>query len=60
MSFPYRQGTIREYDPAPVFYLMTESLVGQIRQLMKIDDPTERDHLIEQDIDYFWNGPEKK
>lgn len=50
------EGIIRDYDPALLFCLMASSLSSVITRVATIKDPAEREEIIEQGMDYVWNG----
>lgn len=51
-----REGIIRDYDPALLFCMMASSLSSVITRVAAIKDPAEREAIIEQGMDYVWNG----
>ncbi len=51
-----REGVIRDTDPPLLFCMMASSLSGLIARASATDNPAERDALIEQGLDFVWNG----
>ena len=51
-----REGVIRDFDPPLIFCMMASALSGLIARASATDDPAERKALIEQGLDYVWNG----
>jgi hypothetical protein len=51
-----REGAIRDFDPSLIFCMMASALSGLITRASATDDPSERNALIEQGLDYVWNG----
>lgn len=51
-----REGVIREIDPDLLFCMMASSLSGLIAQASSVDDPEEREKIIEDGLDFIWYG----
>jgi len=51
-----REGMIRDTDPALLFCMMASSLSGLIAQASSVEDPAEREKIIEDGLDFIWNG----
>ena len=51
-----RDGTIRDIDPSLVFCMMASSLSGLIARASATEDPAERGKIIEDGLDFIWNG----
>jgi AcrR family transcriptional regulator len=61
-----REGVIRDYDPQLLVYMMASSLSGLISRVAAAGSPLEREAIIDQGLEFVWNGlttgpaPEKK
>ncbi|MGA2120880.1 MAG: TetR/AcrR family transcriptional regulator [Methanoregula sp.] len=51
-----REGVIRTFDPSLLFCMMASALSGLITRASATDDPAEQEALIEQGLDFVWNG----
>jgi AcrR family transcriptional regulator len=51
-----REGEIRDTDPPLLFCMMASALNGLIARASATDDPAEREKIIEQGMDFVWNG----
>jgi AcrR family transcriptional regulator len=51
-----REGAIRDSDPPLIFCMMASALSGLITRASATDDPAEREKIIEQGMDFVWNG----
>lgn len=50
------EGVIRDSDPSLLFSMMASSLSSVIARVVEVDDPGLRDAIIEQGMDFVWNG----
>ncbi len=50
------EGIIRNYDPALLLSIMAASLSGVIMRVAAIKDPAMREAIIEQGMNFVWNG----
>jgi len=51
-----REGVIRNFDPSLLFCMMASALAGVIARVAEVDDPDVRRTIIEQGMDFVWNG----
>lgn len=51
-----REGTVRDYDPQLLIFMMVSSLSGLIARVAAAGSPAEREMMIEQGMDFVWNG----
>jgi AcrR family transcriptional regulator len=51
-----RQGTIRDIDKALLFCMMASALNGLITRASATDDPAEREKIVDEGLDFVWNG----
>lgn len=51
-----RQGAIRDTDPALLFSMMASALKGLVARASEIDNPDERDRIVQEGLDFIWNG----
>lgn len=49
-------GVIRNYDPSLLISMLASSLSSVIARVVEVDDPGLRDAIIEQGMDFVWNG----
>ena len=51
-----REGAIRDIDPTLLFCMMASAFSGLIARASATDDPEEREEIIEEGLDFIWNG----
>lgn len=51
-----REGSIRDIDASLLFCMIVSSLSGLIARVSAIKDPAERGEIIEEGLDFIWNG----
>jgi AcrR family transcriptional regulator len=51
-----REGVIRDYDPQLLVYMMASSLSGLISRVAAAGSPLEREAIIDQGLEFVWNG----
>ena len=51
-----REGVIRDYDPQLMIFMMVSSFSGLIGRVSFAGTPAEREAIIEQGMDFVWNG----
>jgi AcrR family transcriptional regulator len=51
-----REGAIRDIDASLLICMMASSLSGLIAQASATDDPAEREEIIQEGLDFIWNG----
>jgi AcrR family transcriptional regulator len=51
-----REGVIRDFDPPLLFCMMASTLASVITRVAEVDDPDIRVTIIEQGMDFVWNG----
>ncbi|MDD4136577.1 MAG: TetR/AcrR family transcriptional regulator [Methanoregula sp.] len=51
-----RDGSIRAIDPTLLFCMMASTFSGLIARASVTKDPAERDKIIEEGMDFVWNG----
>jgi AcrR family transcriptional regulator len=51
-----RAGAIRDTDPPLLFCMMASALSDLITRASAADDPEEREKIIEEGLDFVWNG----
>jgi AcrR family transcriptional regulator len=51
-----REGVIRDYDPQLLIFMMASSFSGLIGRVASVETPAERDAIIDQGMDFVWNG----
>jgi len=59
MNDGIRQGVIRDYDPRLLLHVMAASLSGVISLALKTGNGRERKRILEQGLEYIWNGIRK-
>ena len=55
-----REGTVRDYDPQLLIFMMVSSISGLIARVAAAGSPAEREMMIEQGMDFVWNGLRKR
>ena len=51
-----REGEIRDADPTLLFCMMASAFTGLIARASAMKDPAEREAIIEEGMDFVWNG----
>jgi len=51
-----RNGEIRAREPELLFCMMASTLNGLIARASATDDPVEREQIVEEGLDFIWNG----
>ncbi len=51
-----REGSVRDYDPDLLIYMMASSLSGLAARVAASGTPADRDAAIEQGMAFIWNG----
>jgi AcrR family transcriptional regulator len=51
-----REGAIRNIDPTLLLSIMASALTGLVAQASEIEDPDEREKIVQDGLDFIWNG----
>ena len=51
-----REGAIRDIDPTLLFSMMASALAGLVARASDIDNPGQRDRIVQEGLDFIWNG----
>jgi AcrR family transcriptional regulator len=51
-----REGSVRDYDPKLLIFMMASSLSGLAARVAAAESPAEREAAIEQGMAFIWNG----
>jgi len=51
-----REGAIRNIDPSLLFHMMAPALSGLVVQASEIENPAEREKIVQDGLDFIWNA----
>jgi hypothetical protein len=51
-----REGAIRNIDPSLLFHMMAPALSGLVAQASEIENPAEREKIVQDGLDFIWNA----
>ncbi|ACL16779.1 TetR/AcrR family transcriptional regulator [Methanosphaerula palustris] len=51
-----REGAIRNIDPTLLLSILASALTGLVARASEIEDPDEREKIVQDGLDFIWNG----